>query len=212
MQIGRRKRRLAPAPDLFSGVLLREWAIHHEQARVAAASIAAAGCSTYPNQYGYDPYGYNNGYYGNGYYGSPYYNNGYNSGYYGSSRTGNAVAGAAIGAAGGAIAGAVLPGIRQGTGAIQPNQPSASGGNAAHINTLPAKAMANVERHQAGSVIAAELIDCLAPLRWRGIVRRRYASCERRRGHRSATIACPMYRPTASTTRPAAGLAAPLGI
>jgi hypothetical protein len=83
---------------------------------VAAGSLAAAGCATYPNQYGYDPY-YNNGYYNNGYYGS----NGYygQSPYYGSgSRTGNAVAGAAIGAAGGAIAGAVLPGVRPGTGAI----------------------------------------------------------------------------------------------
>ena len=41
-------------------------------AAVLAASIAATGCSTYPNQYGYDPYGYNNGYSNNG-----YYNNGY---------------------------------------------------------------------------------------------------------------------------------------
>jgi hypothetical protein len=69
---------------------------------VAAASIAAAGCSSYPNQYGYSPYGYNSPYYGNP--------NG--------SQAGNAVAGAALGAAGGAIAGAVLPGIKPGTGAI----------------------------------------------------------------------------------------------
>ena len=41
-----------------------------------AASVAVTGCTTYPDQYGYDPYGYNNGYYNNGYYG-----NGYNSGY-----------------------------------------------------------------------------------------------------------------------------------
>ena len=72
--------------------------------------MAAAGCATYPNQYGYDPY------YGNG----PNYNNGYNNGYYGqpNSQAGNAVAGAAIGAATGAVAGAVLPGIKPGTGAL----------------------------------------------------------------------------------------------
>ena len=32
---------------------------------MVAGSIAATGCATYPNQYGYDPYynnGYNNGY------------------------------------------------------------------------------------------------------------------------------------------------------
>ena len=33
---------------------------------IAAGSMAAAGCATYPNQYGYDPYygnqGYNQGY------------------------------------------------------------------------------------------------------------------------------------------------------
>jgi len=75
-------------------------------AAVAVASIAASGCTTYPNQYGYN--GYNNGYYNNGY-GTPYYNN---------SQAGNAVAGAALGAAGGAIAGAILPGVRPGTGAI----------------------------------------------------------------------------------------------
>jgi hypothetical protein len=30
---------------------------------LAAASVSVAGCSTYPNQYGYDPYGggYNKG-------------------------------------------------------------------------------------------------------------------------------------------------------
>ena len=36
---------------------------------IAAGSLAAAGCATYPNQNGYDPY-YNNGY-KNGYYGQP---------------------------------------------------------------------------------------------------------------------------------------------
>src|SRR4029077_3170900 len=78
-------------------------------AAVAAASVAAAGCTPYPNQYGYNNNPYNNGYYGNGY-GTPYYGN--------NSQAGNAVAGAALGAAGGAIAGAVLPGIRPGTGAV----------------------------------------------------------------------------------------------
>jgi hypothetical protein len=70
-------------------------------AAVAAASIAAAGCATYPNQYGYDPYGYNNGY-NNG-----YYNNGYNN----NGTVGRAATGAAIGAVGGAIAGAILGGV-----------------------------------------------------------------------------------------------------
>lgn len=78
-------------------------------AAIVAASVAATGCSTYPNQYGYDPYGYNNGYYNNG-----YYNNGYGN------PNANVAAGAAIGAAGGAlvthsvggaVAGAVLGGV-----------------------------------------------------------------------------------------------------
>ena len=79
-------------------------------AALAVASVSVAGCSTYPDQYGYgySPYGYNNGYY-------PY---GYNNGYYGNPQTGNVVGGAAIGAATGAIAGAVLPGIKPGTGAL----------------------------------------------------------------------------------------------
>jgi hypothetical protein len=64
-----------------------------------AASIATTGCTTYPNQYGYDPYGYNNGYYGNG-----YYNNGYNP------NGANVAAGAAVGAVGGAIASKALGG------------------------------------------------------------------------------------------------------
>ena len=71
---------------------------------VACGSLAAAGCATYPNQYGYDPY--NNGY-NNGYYGQP--NNG---------QLGRAATGAAVGAVGGAIAGAVIPGVSTGTGAI----------------------------------------------------------------------------------------------
>jgi len=40
---------------------------------IAAGSLAAAGCASYPDQYGY---GYGPGYYNNG-----YYNNGYNNGY-----------------------------------------------------------------------------------------------------------------------------------
>jgi hypothetical protein len=72
-------------------------------AAVVAASVAATGCTTYPNQYGYDPYGYNNG----------YYNNGYNNGYYGGSggtNGSNVAAGAAVGAVGGAIASRALGG------------------------------------------------------------------------------------------------------
>src|SRR6478672_785658 len=55
-----------------------------------AASVAATGCTTYPNQYGYDPYGYNNGYYNNG------YNNGYNGGYGQNVNGSNVAAGAAV--------------------------------------------------------------------------------------------------------------------
>ena len=76
-------------------------------AAVVAGSLAAAGCATYPNQYGYDPY-YNNGYYPNGYYGNGY----------ASPQAGRVVGGAAIGAATGAVAGAVLPGVSAGQGAI----------------------------------------------------------------------------------------------
>ena len=68
-------------------------------AAALAASVTVAGCSTYPNQYGYDPYGYNNGY-NNGYYGNGYSNpNGT-----------NVAAGAAVGAVGGAIASKALGG------------------------------------------------------------------------------------------------------
>jgi hypothetical protein len=75
-------------------------------AAVVAASVAATGCATYPNQYGYNnPYGYNNGYYG-----QPYYGN--------NTTAGRAASGAAMGAVGGAIAGAVLPGLKPGTGAL----------------------------------------------------------------------------------------------
>ena len=68
-------------------------------AAIVAASVAATGCTTYPNQYGYDPYGYNNGYYNNGY---------YNQGY--STPNANVAAGAAVGAVGGAIASKALGG------------------------------------------------------------------------------------------------------
>jgi hypothetical protein len=74
-------------------------------AAAVAATIATAGCATYPNQYGYDPYGYNNGYYGQQY---PYTNG----------QVGRVVGGAAVGAVGGAVAGAVIPGVSVGQGAI----------------------------------------------------------------------------------------------
>ena len=85
-------------------------------AAALAASVAVAGCATYPNQYGYDPYG-NNGYYNNG-----YYNNGYNY----DSQGRRVATGAAVGAVAGgdcrrghsgrqlgqgAIAGAILGGV-----------------------------------------------------------------------------------------------------
>ena len=71
---------------------------------IAAGSMAAAGCATYPNQYGYDPY-YNGGYYNNGYYAPQ-------------GQAGRVAGGAAVGAVGGAVAGAVLPGVSVGQGAI----------------------------------------------------------------------------------------------
>src|SRR5438309_1632726 len=79
-------------------------------AAVVAASVAAAGCSTYPDQYGYSPYGYNNGYYANGY-NNGYANNGYYGNGYGQNVNGsNVAAGAAVGAVGGAIASGALGG------------------------------------------------------------------------------------------------------
>jgi len=80
---------------------------------IAAGSLAAAGCATYPNQYGYDPY-YNNGYYNNGYYNNGYYNNGYTY----DSQGRRIATGAAVGAVGGAVAGAVLPGVSTVGGAV----------------------------------------------------------------------------------------------
>jgi hypothetical protein len=68
---------------------------------IAAGSMAAAGCATYPNQYGYDPY-----YNGGGYYGQP------------NGQAGRVATGAAVGAATGAVAGAVIPGVSVGQGAI----------------------------------------------------------------------------------------------
>jgi hypothetical protein len=70
---------------------------------IAAGSLAAAGCATYPNQYGYDPYGYNSG---------------YNNGYYYDSQGRRIATGAAVGAAGGAVAGAILPGVSPVGGAV----------------------------------------------------------------------------------------------
>src|SRR4051812_42682125 len=82
-------------------------------AAVVAASLAATGCATYPNQYGYDPYGYNNGYYNNG------YNNGYyNNGYTYDSQGRRVATGAIGGAVAGGIAGAVIPGVSVGQGAL----------------------------------------------------------------------------------------------
>lgn len=69
---------------------------------VAAGSLAAAGCATYPNQYGYDPY----------------YNNGYNNGYTTDSQGRRVATGAAIGGAAGAVAGAILPGVSPVGGAV----------------------------------------------------------------------------------------------
>ena len=68
---------------------------------IAAGSLAAAGCATYPNQYGYDPY-YNNGY-NNGYYGQP--------GYTYDSQGRRVATGAAVGGAAGAVDGAILGGV-----------------------------------------------------------------------------------------------------
>ena len=81
---------------------------------IAAGSLAAAGCETYPNQYGYG-YGPNYagpppGYYDNGY-NNGYYANGQNNGYYYDSQGRRIATGAAVGAVGGAVAGAVLPGV-----------------------------------------------------------------------------------------------------
>ena len=67
---------------------------------VAAGSLAAAGCATYPNQYGYDPY------YNNGYYGQP------------TGQAGRVATGAAVGALGGAAVGAVVPGVSPVQGAV----------------------------------------------------------------------------------------------
>ena len=83
---------------------------------IVAGSIAATGCATYPNQYGYN----NGGYYDQ--YGN-YVPNGYNNGYYNNGYTydsqGRRIAtGAAVGAVGGAVAGAVLPGISPVGGAV----------------------------------------------------------------------------------------------
>jgi hypothetical protein len=70
---------------------------------IAAGSLAAAGCTTYPNQYGYDPY---------------YGNQGYNQGYTYDSQGRRVATGAAIGGAAGAVAGAVIPGVSPLGGAV----------------------------------------------------------------------------------------------
>ena len=78
---------------------------------IAAGSLAAAGCATYPDQYGY---GYGPGYYNNGYYNNGYYNNGYTY----DSQGRRIATGAAVGAVGGAVAGAILPGVSPVGGAV----------------------------------------------------------------------------------------------
>jgi hypothetical protein len=97
---------------------------------VVAGSVAAAGCATYPNQYGYDPY------YGNG-----YYNNGYNNGYYYDSQGRRIATGAAAGAVGGAIAGAVIPGV-------SPVQGAVAGANLNRAITLQEFKQAALDRFQ----------------------------------------------------------------
>ena len=67
---------------------------------IAAGSLAAAGCATYPNQYGYDPY---------------YGGSGCNQGGYQYDSQGGRIA---TGAADGAVAGAVIPGLSVGQGAV----------------------------------------------------------------------------------------------
>jgi hypothetical protein len=86
---------------------------------VAAGSLAAAGCATYPDQYGYGygPGYYNNGYYNNGYYGPNGYYNAPN-GYTYDSQGRRIATGAAVGAVGGAVAGAILPGVSPVGGAV----------------------------------------------------------------------------------------------
>jgi hypothetical protein len=74
---------------------------------IAAGSLAAAGCATYPNQYGYDPY-----------YGNQGYNNGYNNGYTYDSQGRRVATGAAVGAVAGGVVGAVVPGVSTVGGAV----------------------------------------------------------------------------------------------
>src|SRR3954470_24412540 len=99
--------------------------------------------------------------------------------------------------------GRTSPRIRtiHGIGANHPSQPSASGGSAAQSRMLPTRAMASVERHQAGSVVAAELISLFAPARWRDIGRHRRAFCERLPALHRATLAYSTSREAGSTTR-----------
>jgi len=77
----------------------------------ALASVSLAGCTTYPNQYGYNQQGYYDQY-GQWH---PAYNQGYG---YNNNTVGNAATGAAVGAIGGAVAGKVIPGVSTTEGAI----------------------------------------------------------------------------------------------
>ena len=81
-------------------------------AAIAAASLAAAGCASYPD------YGYGYGPQEGPYYGSPPPGSYYNNGYYYDSQGRRIATGAAIGAATGAVAGAILPGVSPVGGAV----------------------------------------------------------------------------------------------
>ncbi len=82
-------------------------------AAIVVGSLAAAGCASYPQDYGYG-YGPNAG----PYYGSPPPGSYYNNGYYYDSQGRRIATGAAIGAATGAVAGAILPGVSPVGGAV----------------------------------------------------------------------------------------------
>jgi|SRR4029453_8915168 hypothetical protein len=69
---------------------------------LVAAGIATTGCTTYPNQYGYDPY----------------YGQQQQQGYYYDDQGRRIATGAAIGGVSGAVVGAVVPGVSPIGGAV----------------------------------------------------------------------------------------------
>ena len=71
-------------------------------AALLAAGIATTGCTTYPNQYGYDPY----------------YGQQQQQGYYYDDQGRRIATGAAIGGVSGAVVGAVVPGVSPIGGAV----------------------------------------------------------------------------------------------